>query len=118
MRIRRIKKVLKEEATIKKDVCVLAQTMKRPERVRTEVKAPSGFLGNIFNHLLSNPNLGFQVMVIIFTMVSEDVQMDRRIEGMTSTVEKIRNITDVLNNTMNSVKVAAETPKKIRQLLE
>lgn len=118
MRIRRIKKVAKEDAAIKKDVCVLAQTAKRPEKVRTEVKAPSGFLGNIFSHLLSNPNLGFQIMVIIFTMVSENAQMDRRIEGMTTTVEKIRMITDALNNTMNSVKAAAETPKKIRQLLE
>lgn len=44
--------------------------------------------------------------------------MDRRIDSMSSTVDKIRNITDVIENTMQSVKVASEAPKQIRRLFE
>jgi len=68
--------------------------------------------------ILDNPNFSFQLMVIILTLASDNVQMDRRIEGMTTTVDKVRNIADVINNTMNSVKAAAEAPKTIRRLLE
>ncbi|WP_371369582.1 hypothetical protein [Sporomusa rhizae] len=35
---------------------------------------------------------------------------------MSTTVDKIRNMTDVINNTMKSVKVASEAPKQIRSL--
>ena len=37
---------------------------------------------------------------------------------MNTTVGKIRSITEMLNKTMGSVKIAAETPKKIRQLFD
>lgn len=111
MRIRKMKK----GNVVKKDLCVLNEPRNRAEKTDKEYKPPSEhFLKRIF----SNPNLGFQIMVIIITIASENVQMDRRIEGMTSTVEKIRNITEVLNNTMTSVKAAAEAPRKIRQMLE
>jgi hypothetical protein len=43
--------------------------------------------------------------------------MDRKFEGVSSTVDKIKNITDILNSTMHSVKIAAEAPEKIRQIL-
>lgn len=72
----------------------------------------------VIRKILDNPNFSFQLMVIILTLASENVQMDRRIEGMTSTVDRVRNIAEVINNTMQSVKVAAEAPKTIRRLLE
>lgn len=72
----------------------------------------------VIRKILDNPNFSFQLMVIILTLASENVQMDRRIEGMTSTVDRVRSIAEVINNTMQSVKVAAEAPKTIRRLLE
>ena len=44
--------------------------------------------------------------------------MERRIDGMSTTVDKLRDITELLNKTIGSVKIAAETPRKIRQLLD
>lgn len=78
------------------------------------IQSPMRFIRRV----LDNPNFSFQLMVIILTLASENVQMDRRIDGMTSTVDRVRNIAEVINNTMNSVKVAAEAPKTIRRLLE
>lgn len=107
MRIRRVNHLSSESYIASKE-----QAKIKPVKV---IKASGGgFLESILN----NPNLAIQIMVIILTMSSENMQMERRIEGVTTTVEKIRNVADVLNNTMNSVKVAAETPRKIRQLLE
>lgn len=83
----------------------------KPEKM---LNSPLRFIRKV----LDNPNFSFQLMVIILTLASENVQMDRRIEGMTSTVDRIRSIAEVINNTMNSVKVAAEAPKTIRRLLE
>ncbi len=74
--------------------------------------------GQLFRQIVSNPNFGFQLMVILLTLTSGNVQMDRRIDGVTSTVDKIRSITEVVNSSMQSLKVASEAPKHIRRLLE
>ncbi len=68
--------------------------------------------------IVGNPNFNLQMVVILLTLASENMQMDRRIDGMTTTVDKIRGITDVIGNTMQSIKVATEAPKQIRRLLE
>ncbi len=72
----------------------------------------------LIRNVMNNPNFSFQLMVIILTLTSENIKMDRRIDGMTSTVDRVRSIAEVINSTMNSVKVAAEAPKTIRRLLE
>ncbi|HEY3423510.1 MAG TPA: hypothetical protein VGL27_01845 [Negativicutes bacterium] len=72
----------------------------------------------LFRQIVSNPNFGFQLMVILLTLTSGNIQMDRRIDGVTSTVDKIRSITEVVNSSMQSLKVASEAPKHIRRLLE
>lgn len=68
--------------------------------------------------IMENPNLNIQLVVILLTLASENFSMDRRIDSMSSTVDKIRNVTDVINSTMQSVKVATEAPKQIRRLFE
>ncbi|MDR1702859.1 MAG: hypothetical protein LBR56_08780 [Sporomusaceae bacterium] len=65
-----------------------------------------------------NPNFNSQLMVIAFSLLSDAVPMAGPLENMTAAIEKARNISDVLNNTMQSVKVAAEVPKQIRHLLK
>lgn len=117
MRIRKIEINGRDKAAAPQELCVLNDPEKRAKR--TEKVYKSAETGNsFFKNILSNPNLGFQIMVIILTIASENVQMDRRIAGMTTTVEKIRNITEVIGATMTSVKAASEAPKKIRQMLE
>lgn len=69
-------------------------------------------------NIISNPNFSYQTMVILMTLTSDNIPMDRRIDTMSSTVDKVRNMSDMITNTMQSLKAAAETPKKIRRLLE
>lgn len=66
----------------------------------------------------NNPNLGMQIMVILISLTSDNIQMDRRIDGMTSTIDKVRNITELVNNGMQSMKAVSEVPKSIRRLLQ
>ncbi len=86
----------------------------KPSPKNTKSRGPAALLRRI----AENPNFNIQLMVIILSLASENVSMDRRIDSMSSTVDKIRNITDVINNTMQSVKVAAEAPKQIRRLFD
>jgi hypothetical protein len=65
-----------------------------------------------------NPNLNSQLIIILITLASGSIPMDRGIDDMTLMMEKIRNVTEIVNKTMQSVKVATEAPRQIRQLFE
>lgn len=88
---------------------------KQAKAVKAEVLKTAG--GGFLKTIMENPNLAIQLMVIILTMSSESMQMERRLDGVATTVEKVKNVADVLTNTLSSVKAAAQTPRKIRQLL-
>jgi hypothetical protein len=57
-------------------------------------------------------------MMVMLTMSSGNVRMDRKIDTMSATVETVRNITNLLTNTMQSLKTAAEAPQQIRRMLQ
>lgn len=79
-----------------------------------EKTANPGLLRKIIN----NPEFPVQLMMVILTMSSGHISMDRKIDTMTTTVETVRNITNLLTNTMQSLKTAAETPQQIRRMLK
>ena len=81
---------------------------------KTKLQTPAA----LFRKIMRSPNLNTQLLVIILTLASDNFPMERGIDSMSSTVDKIRNITDVINSTMESVKVAANAPKQIRRLME
>lgn len=110
MRIRRDKKVTQATVDGNKEIIFFKEA---PKPIKF-TKRSAEFIQKI----IQNPNFIVQLLVIVFTLTSENDQMDRKFEGVSSTVDKIKNITDILNSTMHSVKVAAEAPAKIRQLLE
>lgn len=68
--------------------------------------------------LFRDPNFSVQIMTVLLTMTSDNVRMDRRIETMTTTVDKVRNVSELINNTMRSLKTAVETPSQIKRLLK
>ena len=68
--------------------------------------------------LLRDPNFNTQMMTIILTMTSDNVHMERRIDSMTSAIDKVRGVSELINNTMRSLKSAAETPGQIKRLLK
>lgn len=72
----------------------------------------------MIKRLMSNPNFNMQIIVILLSLTSDSMQMDRRIDGMTTTIDKVRNITELVNNGMKSMRMVSEVPKSIRQILE
>lgn len=114
MRIRRDKKIIQVTVVGNREV-MLSKDVSKPINKRIKFTKQSA---RFIQKFIENPNLIVQLLVIVFTLTSENDQMDRKFEGVSNTVDKIKNITDILNSTMRSVKVAAEAPEKIRQLLE
>jgi hypothetical protein len=88
------------------------------EREDKKVKEARPVKPNIFGQIMKNPNFSLQLIVILLSLTSEDIQMDRRIDGMATTIDKVRNITELVNNGMQSMKAVSEVPKSIRRLLE
>jgi hypothetical protein len=116
LRLRRYKKVCTDAFTESK-----REEEKTAPAKKNTVNAASFKLRNPFgivNRVINNPNFNFQLMVIALTLLSDNVPIDARLNGITSSVEKIRSVTEVVNNTMQSLKVAAEAPKNIRRLIE
>lgn len=72
----------------------------------------------MIRQLMKNPNFNMQLMVILLSLTSDNMQMDRRIDGMTTTIDKVRSITELVNNGMSSMKIVSEVPKSIRRILE
>ena len=91
---------------------VTSEEAKVPEPVRPD--AISGLLRRVIN----NPEFPVQLMMVMLTMSSGNVRMDRKIDTMSATVETVRNITNLLTNTMQSLKTAAEAPQQIRRMLQ
>lgn len=88
-----------------------------PEQVIMETSYQAG-PGNLLRRIINNPNFSFQAVIILLTLFSDNFPMERHLNGITTTVDKIRNVTEVVNSTMQSLKVASEAPRHIRKLLE
>jgi hypothetical protein len=114
LRLRRYKKVCTDDFTEKKRQ---EETAPAKDTVTAAPIKPRNPFG-IVNKVISNPNFNFQLMVIALTLLSDNVPIDARLNGISQSVEKIRSVTEVVNNTMQSLKVAAEAPKNIRRLIE
>ncbi|WP_425061221.1 hypothetical protein SCACP_20070 [Sporomusa carbonis] len=106
---------------VEEQVATESQVSENKPAVLTEIpqkaqaaKGPAA----LFRKIIENPNFNIQLMVILLTLASENFAMDRRIDSMSSAVDKIRNVTEVINSTMQSVKVATDAPRKIRRLFE
>lgn len=114
MRLRRYRaktvKVVNDEASDEK--------LENGEPGQAQVNNMKAAKPGLIRKIINNPNIAFQVMVIIITLAADNVRMDRRIDNMTSTIDTIKNVTEVINNTMRSIKVAAEAPKQIRNLIQ
>ncbi|CUH96205.1 hypothetical protein P22_2294 [Propionispora sp. 2/2-37] len=89
---------------------------KEANQIETTIKknSPAALVRKIVN----NPNFSFQIVIILLTLLGDNVPMDRHLNGITSTIDKIRNVTEVVNHSMESLKSAAEAPRHIRKLLE
>lgn len=114
VRIRRDRKIIQVTVVGNEEVMPSKDVPRTMNKTIKFAKRSTRFM----QKFIENPNLIVQLLIIVFTLTSENDQMDRNFEGVSNTVDKIKNITDILSSTMRSVKVAAEAPEKIRQLLE
>lgn len=89
---------------------------KLEEREKVKVAKPIEPITDMLHQVVSNPNFGIQVVAILLTLTHDNIRMDRRIDTMASTVDKVRGLTEVINSTMNSLKMAAEAPNQIKRL--
>lgn len=101
----------------------LLNSSKENSSENSEVKVakpvkPLNKASRFIRNIVSNPNFSYQTIVILMTLASDNIPMDRRLDTMNSTVDKVRSMSEMITNTMQSLKVAAETPKKIRRILE
>jgi hypothetical protein len=92
----------------------------KPANNDVKVAEPVGKAVNpsLLRKIISNPEFPVQLMMVMLTMSSGHIPMDRKIDTMSSTVETVRNITNLLTNTMQSLKSAAEAPQQIRRMLQ
>ncbi|MBP2655488.1 MAG: hypothetical protein H6Q73_3057 [Firmicutes bacterium] len=88
-------------------------------KVANPVKSASSLKPLKFlRHIVSDPNLSYQIMVILLTLTSEPTNMNRRIDTMSSSVDTLRGITEIIGNSMQSLRAAAEAPQRIRSLIK
>lgn len=114
-----IEMMMNEEKIIEKPKKAKKSKEQDEERENQKVKEARPVKpANIFGQIMKNPNFNLQLIVILLSLTSEDIQMDRRIDGMATTIDKVRNITELVNNGMQSMKMVSEVPKGIRRLLE
>ena len=98
-----------------------ASVAAEPEVVRENVKVAepvTATASGLLRKIISSPDFPVQIMMVMLTMSAGHVQMDRKIDTMSTTVETVRNITSLLTNTMQSLKVAADAPQQIRRMLQ
>ena len=88
------------------------------EEVKVAKPVEQSGIPNFLRTIVNNPEFPVQLMMVILTMSTGHISMDRKIDTMSTTVETVRNITNLLTNTMQSLKTAAQTPQQIRRMLE
>ena len=72
----------------------------------------------IIKNMISTPDLGIQIVLILLTLTSENMRMDKRIDNMSVYIDKIRNVNEVINNSIQSLKVITELPKNVRHIMK
>lgn len=70
----------------------------------------------LLQQVINNPNLSYQVMVILLSLTSDSVKMESRISNMSTSLDNIRGAAEVLNTSVRSLQAAAEAPKRLRRL--
>lgn len=88
------------------------------KKKRKKTKKEPEFLRYIRKAMKNNPNFNSQLIIVLMTLTSGNVPVDQEIDNLTEAIEKIRHVTEIVDKTMQSVKVATEAPRQIRQLLE
>ena len=112
------------EDSIRKEGTNIIQSIEKPHGHKKKYKTSRKKqvllrkLRQLREFMRENPNLNSQLIIILITLTSGSVPMDRRIDDLTLMMEKIHNATEMVNKTMESVRVATEIPRQIRQLFE
>lgn len=88
------------------------------KKKRRRTKRQPDLLRFIRQAMKSNPNFNSQLLTVLITLTSGNVPVDREIDNLTEAIEKIRHVTEIVDKTMQSVKVATEAPRQIRQIFE
>lgn len=76
-------------------------------------------VAKIVEYVKQNPNVTVQVLSFLMILANnEKNKLGSRMENVANAVDKMKNVADVVNNTMTSIRTATEAPAKIKRLLE
>lgn len=95
-----------------------ASVTKTSEDVKVAEPVEKSAIPHLLRTIVNNPEFPIQLMMVMLTMSTGHIPMDRKIDTMSTTVETVRNITNLLTTTMQSLKTAAEAPQQIRRMLK
>jgi hypothetical protein len=77
--------------------------------------APMRLLRDVVN----KPEFSYQAFMLLMTFANNDhMRIDQQIATVSTTVEKVKNATEVIGSTMKSLQAAAEAPRHIRKLFD
>lgn len=91
---------------------------KKSDDRATEKTTNTKNMNSLLNRIISNPNLSYQIVVIMITLLSDNMPLDGKIQNMATSIDKFRNVVDVLNNTVGAIKTASDAPRQIRGIIK
>lgn len=92
--------------------------MKEKESVKGRINRLKTQSMGFINGIISNPSFNVQMALILLTLTSENVRMDRRINNMSASIEKIRNVNEVISSSIQSLRMIADLPKNVKRIIE
>lgn len=118
MRLRRGKKKNKSRQKHQiNNLAVTEQSSGAAESVKVAQVVPRR-RRSLWRRIAENPNLGYQMAVILLSLGSEHVKMDRRIDAMTTQVAQVKGIAEAVTNAMQALRTVTELPRNVKRIMQ
>lgn len=98
---------------------VYIEIVENPQEVKKGKKHAKMFQPfRLLESITQNPEVSTKLLLIFFALAGDNLRMDRRIDTVATSIDKVRNVTEVVQTAMQSLKTAAEAPNHIRRLFQ
>lgn len=73
---------------------------------------------SLWRRITENPNFGYQLAVILLSLGSENVKMDRRIDAMTTHMAQVKGMTEAVTNAMQALRTVTDLPRNVKRIMD
>lgn len=73
---------------------------------------------SLWRRIVENPNLGHQLIIILLALGSENMRVDKRIDVMTTRVEQVKGMAEMVANAMQALRTVSELPRNIKRIIQ